>query len=75
VWCWWGWEPALGEELIFIAASGRDGLPSLCARIHTAPPPAARRVSPDHLGFTEALQHHGRLLWMPMNHFAARSTT
>lgn len=76
VWCWWGFEPSLGQSLVFLAAAAdRATLKQACARMGIAPPGTAQTVAPNHPGFSEALRHPGQVSWMPLERFTERGTT
>lgn len=73
VWSWWARDAPLGQHVVFaVAAPQYSELETILWRVGLPMPAVASRLLPFERGFFEAAGTPGRLLWMPLEQFAAR---
>lgn len=73
VWSWWARDAALGQHEVFVvAAPCYSELEIVLRRVGLPKPAVVSRLLPFEHGFFEAASAPGRLLWMPLEQFAAR---
>lgn len=72
VWIWYSHAPALGLQVIFVAATrGCGELRALRTRLRLPEPEAITRLHPCAPGYPEAAAAPRQALWMPLEQFAA----